>query len=125
MLQLLTTAHCHAITPIHLLFGSISPNFLRQAKSYQRTVLIKKNLLFSSTNFETNEFRQTTVLNFAKFCSPFAKYVRSLPNAVCKDMLLILFSRKICKHMLMKSTPRARGVELQKSGSIKRGAKEL
>ncbi len=106
--------------------GSISPNFLRQAKVGDAQSLAK-NLPCSFTTSETAEFCQTTVLKFAKqlywilpnnclnfakqlywilpnncaeFCqiiSPFTKYVCRLPNTgKCFSSCLVEKAASIC-----------------------------
>ena len=71
--------------------GSISPNFVRQAKRRQRTAFGEKNAI---------QFHQHTVaLNWPqtvhKICAPFAKYVRCSPVAVLHKRLRILKAKKL------------------------------
>ena len=70
--------------------GSISPNFVRQAKRRRRTAFGEKNAI---------QFHQHTVaLNWPqtvhKICAPFAKYVRCSPVAVLHKRLRILKAKK-------------------------------
>jgi len=75
-----------------ILLGSILPNFLRQAKSCQHTALSKKSAVqfHQLCNFWISPNKQLCWIspnNYAEFrqiCSPIAKYVCRLPNAICQ-----------------------------------------
>jgi hypothetical protein len=74
---------------LQCMLGSISPNFVRQVKSHQRTSA--QNSPFSFTNSETAEFCQITVLNFSNILC-------LLPNAICQKS----FSHLACKKVMQK-----------------------
>ena len=74
--------------------GSISPNFVRQAKSCRRTAFGDK----FAVQFHQLNVKAKITSKFAKRHSPFAKFVR-------RKKLLIQCARKSQEEMLMKSTP--------------------
>ena len=53
--------------------GSISPNFIRQAKLGQRTAFSKK-IAVQFQQHSVNSNQPKTVLKFAKMCAPFATF---------------------------------------------------